>query len=169
MAKAVREEWNVKLDEFSQCNVVLDNNKISINHADPVKLGKFSNKGNILERHYAIPLGSQNAVLYIGSQNDGRPVLTLNGIDQATGQPYEPVKIPGWIWVFNVLYIINFIMLVGGALGGATWTACAYLSARIATGKNQSTAVKVLVCVGLYIGTSIIGLVLALALAPMRA
>lgn len=166
MAKQVREEWNVNLGDFSYCNVVFENNKISINHGEMTKLGKFKSlKGNLLEKPYEIPLNGQNAILYLSG---GKPILTLDGIDCATGQPYEPIKIPGWNWVFYVLYIINFIILIGGALGGAAWTGCAYLSARIASDQKKSMAVRVLLCVALYIGTSIVGLILALLIMSLR-
>ena len=163
MAKQVREEWNVNLGDFNQCNVVFENNKISINHGEFTKLGKFKSlKGNMVERSYEIPLNGQNAILYL---NSGKPILTLNGINCSTGQPYEPVKIPGWNWVFYILYIINFFLFVGGALGGAMWSVCAYYSARFASDQNKSTTTRVLLCVALYVGTSIVGFILALLIA----
>lgn len=161
MANNVREEWNV-----NQYKVVYENGKVSINYGEAIKVGKLkTHKNNALEHSYEIELGAQTAILYVSNSRKIKPVLTVNGINCATGQVYEEVKIPGWNWVFVVLYVINFFVLIGGALGGAVWCACALFSARISADKTKTTGIKVLLCIALYMASSAVGFVVALGLA----
>ena len=49
-----------------------------------------------------------------------------NGIDCKTGQPFVEVVMPKWIWVFWAIYIADFFLFLGGALGGAINAAASY-------------------------------------------
>lgn len=70
-----------------------------------------------------------------------------NGIDCKTGQPFVEEVMPKWIWVFWAIYIADFFLFLGGALGGAINAAAAIVTGSIAMKKNTGTGVKVILCI----------------------
>ena len=80
-----------------------------------------------------------------------------------TGEEYTTIQLPKWVYVFVVLYIVNFFLILGGALGGATSAIGAYASANISADDKRPTSTKVLFCIGLYVVISAVSLLLAIA------
>ena len=73
--------------------------------------------------------------------------IVHSGIDCKTGQPFVEEVMPKWIWVFWAIYIADFFLFLGGALGGAINAAAAIVTGSIAMKKNTGTGVKVILCI----------------------
>jgi len=67
---------------------------------------------------------------------------------------------PVWAYIFFVLYLGNFLIIIGGAIGGALNALFAYRSASIASNYEKKTAVRVLSCLGLWIASVVIEIIL---------
>lgn len=140
-------EWNVQ-SGGQYYNVKYEKRKIYVNGE---KIKKKNVKGNILEQGYNVPLGDEAAVLYVPERIKNEPVLTLNGNNVLTNTVYEPAKMPKWGYVFVALYLLNIIILVGGAIGTGLAVIFCGLSFRVIADKQGKTSNKVLMCVGLYL------------------
>ena len=157
--------WNVTAND-SYYKVSYDGKKLSINGGDLLPLRKFKKKAHALETEYFIPVGNETAVLHISNRKKVEPVLTLGGIDCMTGQSYQMEKAPGWVWGFVVLYVINFIFILGGAVGGALSSACSLFSILIASDRKKNIVLRVLLCVAIYIVVTAVSVNMMLSLAP---
>ena len=123
---ANKREWNFTEGENSY-NVTFEKNKlISVNGSEPVKIAKLKSKeSNILEAVYDVDLG------------DGKIAKLCMRKKEFT-------------LVFEVLYIVNFFVVMGGALGACVSLIGAVVSATIASNKKMNGVVKVICCIALY-------------------
>ena len=155
--------WNYTDSQGMSHSVDLAKNKVSIDGGEPVKISKLKGKGsNMLETIYQIPneTGDDVKMCFKGKA----PVLTCNGINVETGEAYTPTKLPGWIWVFYVLYIVNWFLIMGGALGGAANAGGAFICSTIAANTKMKTVAKVFACIGVYVGFTIVEVIIAVAI-----
>ena len=156
--------WNIVVDEVSY-KIELTKNKVSVNGADPVKLNKFKQQAKYPHMEYYIPVGSREVVLNIPQGKE--PVLTMDGRDCVTGEPFEMVPMPKWAWVFIVLHIINYFLLIGGAIGGALAAGLSATSISIASNTKMSTGKRVGICVAIWLVASVLELLLAVRIGMM--
>lgn len=154
--------WNINIDEVPY-KIEFTKNKISINNGEAVKLNKFKSKSKFPSSEYYIPLGNREAVLNI--RPNGDPVLTIDGRDCVTGEPFTLPVMPKWAWVFIVLHGINFFLLIGGAIGGACFGGLSFMTAAIASDEKSSTGKRVGICVAIWLVASVLEFILALFLA----
>lgn len=160
---ALKGNWNFTDSMGVSHSVDLTKNKITIDGGEPMNIAKLKSKSsNMVETIYDIPNGSGDDIKLC--LNGKKPIFTCNGIDVETGEAYEPTKLPGWIWVFYVLVIINFFLLIGGAIGGALSALIAFFCSVIAGNKKMKTGVKVLACIGIYVVATIVEFIIAVAL-----
>ncbi len=144
--------------------ISLSKNKVSVNGGEEIKLTKLprDKKSNMLETIYNVGLASgEVAQLHIKNK---KAFVTMNGKNVETGDTYEPSSIPKWSYVFLVLYIINFFLFVGGAVGGAVAGIAIFANASIAADKKKSTLVRVLLCSAVYIVITIVEIAIAYAI-----
>lgn len=158
--------WNIEVEGIPY-RIVFNKNKVSVNNAEPVKLGKLPKTGNSFETHYSIPLAGKEAVLHI--KQFGTPILSFEGRDCSTGEPYVPAKLPGWVWVFVVLHAIDFFLLIGGAIGAALQVLVISVMMSVSTNAKKSTTARVLTCLGIWLVSSIVQLIFAVGLALLMA
>lgn len=158
----MKSEWNVSV-EGNVCNVRFEKNKIFVN-GNRIKNFKKAKGSSVVETGYELALGNQTAVIWAPAFRGEEPVLTLNGINVLTGQMHELKKIPGWIYVFAVLYIVDFILLLGGALGGALNFAMYAFTNKIAVDTKKSPATRVVLCTVFYIVVTVVELIIAMLL-----
>ncbi|WP_027208334.1 hypothetical protein [Butyrivibrio hungatei] len=155
-------EWLFNTSTGMPVRVTLNKNKlVSVNGSPETKVMALkSPESNFAERVFDIPLGNgEIAKLCVRNKQ----VLVYNGRNVETGEEYKTIQLPKWVYVFVVLYIVNFFVLLGGALGGATSAIGAYASANISADEKRNTLTKVLFCVLLYLGISIVSFLLAYA------
>ena len=153
--------WNIEVEGVPY-RITFAKNQVTVNSAEPVKLGKLKKTGNSWETHYSIPIADKEAVLHI--KQFGAPVLSFQGRDCSTGEEYVPAKIPGWVWIFVVLHALDFFLLIGGAIGGALQVLVIGIMISVSTNQKKSTAVRVLTCLGIWLVSSIVQFILALGL-----
>lgn len=158
--------WNIVVDEVSY-KIELTKNKVSVNGADPVKLNKLKQQAKYPHMEYYIPVGSREVVLNIPQGKE--PVLTMDGRDCVTGEPFEMVPMPKWTWVFIVLHIINFFLIIGGAIGGALAGCFCMTTTMIASDTKMSTGKRVGICVAIWLGASVLEFILAVVIGMMMA
>lgn len=156
--------WNFEVQGIPY-RVELKKNAISINGAEPVKLNKLARKSSLTETHYSIMIEGKEAVLHI--KQFGAAVLSYDGRDCATGEAYIPSKMPGWAWVFIVLHAIDFFLLIGGAIGGIIQVLIISAIAAVSSNRKKATGVRVLVCVGIWLLSTIAQFILAVVLASL--
>ena len=75
---------------------------------------------------------------------------------------------PKWIWVFWAIYIADFILFLGGALGGAINAAAAIVTGSIAMKKNTSTGAKVIFCIVFCVIVTLVEIMGAFAIVGAR-
>ena len=139
---------------------VVNSGKISINGGEEADLNAFLNpqESNKLENVYDIPLPDGEMVkLY---RDNFGATLTYMGKDVLTGEEYTKAKVPGWLWVFLVIYVVEFLTMFNGALGGVLYACAFFIGYGICRKKNLSTGAKV--------GLNILILVLATLIAIAR-
>lgn len=156
--------WNFEVQGIPY-RVELKKNAISVNGAEPVKLNKLARKSSLTETHYSMMIEGKEAVLHV--RQFGAVVLSYDGRDCATGEEYIPAKMPGWAWVFIVLHVIDFFFLVGGAIGGILQVFIVTAIAAAASNRKKSTAVRVLVCIGIWLLSTIAQFILAVGIASL--
>lgn len=156
--------WNFEVQNIPY-RIELKKNKVSVNNAEPVKLTKLARKSNLLETNYSMMIEGKEAVLHI--RQFGAPVLSYDGRDCATGEEYIPRKVPAWAWVFIVLHVLDFFLLIGGAIGGVIQVLIIAAMASVASNTKKSTGVRVLVCVGIWLLSTIVQFILALGIASL--
>lgn len=157
MAKK-QDVWNVAVNGLPY-KIQLAKNKISINDGEEVKLKKFRHKSNFPNMEYYIPVADKELVLYVG-QSFGT-VLTMDGRDCLSGEVFEAPVMPKWAWIFIVLYIIDFTLLIGGAIGGAINAAMAYFTIDVASNTKKSLGKRVAICIGSWLVATIGEFILA--------
>ncbi len=156
--------WNFEVQGIPY-RVELKKNAISVNGAEPVKLNKLAKKSSLTETHYSMMIEGKEAVLHV--RQFGAVVLSYDGRDCATGEEYIPAKMPGWAWVFIVLHVIDFFFLVGGAIGGILQVFIVTAIAAVASNRKKSTGVRVLVCIGIWLLSTIAQFILAVGIASL--
>lgn len=156
--------WNFEAQNVPY-RVELSKNTLSINGDEPVKLSKLSRKSTLLETNYSIMIEGKEAVLHI--KQFGAPVLSYEGRDCATGEAYVPTKTPGWVWIFVVLHAIDFFLLIGGAIGGAVQVLVIAALAAVASNPKRSTGMRVLLCTGIWLLSTVAQFILALGLSSI--
>ena len=166
-AKVIRDNvsttWTFSDGTGIMHTLVYSKNKVSYDGCEPIKIGKLKSKGsNMVETVYSIPNMEGNSLLLC--LKGKAPVLACNGINVETGEAYTPTKLPGWIWVFYVLFIVNWFLFIGGAIGGAANGGGALLCSTIAGNNKMKTVAKVFACIGIYVGFTIVEAILAVAI-----
>ena len=154
--------WNITVDEVTY-KIELTKNKVTVNGGEPVKLNKLKHQSKYPNMEYYIPVGSKEVVL--NTRPAGEPVLTMDGRDCVTGEPFELNELPKWAWVFIVLHGLNFFLLIGGAIGGACFGGLSVLTTTIASNGEMSTGKRVGICVAIWLVASILELILAVVIA----
>ncbi len=156
--------WNIEVEGIPY-KIEFKKNRVSVNGAEPVKLNKLKRSGNTWVTNYTIPLQNKEVILHVSSF--AKTVLSLDGVDCSTQQPYEEVKVPGWIWVFIVLHALNFFLLIGGAIGGAIQVLVVYPMISVAANQKEKTSKRVLICLGIWLLSTVLQFILALAIASL--
>ncbi len=156
--------WNFEVQGIPY-RVELKKNAISVNGAEPVKLNKLARKSSLTETHYSMMIEGKEAVLHV--KQFGAVVLSYDGRDCATGEEYIPAKMPGWAWVFIVLHVIDFFFLIGGAIGGILQVFIVTAIAAVSSNRKKSTGVRVLVCIGIWLLSTIAQFILAVGIASL--
>lgn len=154
--------WNFEIQNVPY-KIELKKNKVSINNAEPVKLNKFSRKSNLMETNYSIMIEGKEAVLHI--RQFGAPILSYEGRDCATGEEYIPAKVPVWGWIFVVLHALDWLFLIGGAIGAIIQVLVIAAIATVASNTKKSTGMRIAVCAGIWLLSTAVQFVLAYALA----
>ncbi len=156
--------WNFEVQGIPY-RVELKKNAISVNGAEPVKLNKLAKKSSLTETHYSMMIEGKEAILHV--RQFGAVVLSYDGRDCATGEEYIPAKMPGWAWVFIVLHAIDFFFLIGGAVGGILQVFIVTAIAAVSSNRKKSTGVRVLVCIGIWLLSTIAQFILAVGIASL--
>ena len=156
--------WTVEVDGL-QYKVELRKNKIFVNDEKMKKLKKVKGS-NIVECGYIIPLGSKETVMYVTNNSikntDAR--FTIDGVDVSTNEPYEMAQTPKWLMVFLVLYIVDFFVCMGGAVGAVSNLLFYYAATRIAMDDKKSNTSRIIQNVLLWVGATALELFVALKL-----
>lgn len=150
--------WNVEVDNIPY-KIVYKKNQVSVNNGEPMKLNKLQKTNGSRETNYTIPVESKELVLHI--RQYAEPVLTMDGFNCSTGEEYVPVSIPKWVWIFVVLHAINFFLLIGGAIGGAIQGGVDWWMISVSSNQKRTTAVRVLSCLGIWLGATVVEFILA--------
>ncbi len=132
--------------------------KITVSPGETYKITKLKRSGNMFDQIYDIPLEGSSVQLHIDFW--GKRALVSDGINQETGEAFQPMKIPAWAWIFVILGIVNFFV-IGGALGGAVGVLMVGLVANVSTDMRKNTFVRVLLCTLTIVGLFIAELLLA--------
>lgn len=138
-----KKSWSVTTDEGT-FSVELKGSKIFINGAQE-KLSKLAKKTHFVDVEYTVPLGNRTATLFVQSMTP--PVLSYNGYDCATGQPWEYEKIPGWGIAFFVLDLLTIIW------SGWIWALLAILVTAVVIRSKLNMAVKIILSILMVIAS----------------
>lgn len=149
-----KKTWSVTTDEGTY-SVDLKGSKVSINGAPPERLNRFAKKAHFIDTEYTIPLGNRTATLVI--QSMASPVLAYNGVDCATGEPWQYQKIPAWGWIFLVIDIIL------APFFGWLWALLALLVSAVVIRSKLNVGVKIILCILLIIAAAAMGLLVGVA------
>ncbi len=110
-------------------------------------------------RVYKLPIDNAEVLLYIDVFS--KMSVIVNGIDVDTGKE-RVISAPGAsFYVFLVLYAATFILILGGAIGGAINALGFYLSNAIYRSEKISKVQKILISIVLYIVLLVIEIILA--------
>ena len=139
--------WNVMVDGIGQY-VELKNNKQAVVNGAVYNLKEHRKKTGMLQTEYEIPVGYRNALLIIRSM--AQPCLVIDNRDCETGEEYVPLKMPAWAWLFIVLHFINFR---NGAIGGAMGAMGMIATASVSANRKMNIVVRILIDIGILIGT----------------
>jgi len=124
----------------SSC-VILDGEKILLKSLSVKKDGGLVT--------YTLPVGKDS--IQICNRRFVGVSAVQNGIDLATGKEYSSVPTPKWIYAFVVLYFLDFIFVLGGALGVLFNLGGIALTAKLSLSQNKRTLTKVLLSILLWI------------------
>lgn len=157
MAKEL--SWNAE-SQGTTHQIKFSKNMLYIDAMEGKKLKEFQSKKINGHTEYAVPVNGDTFYFYVNPYT--APVLAHNGLDCKTNEPFVPTKPPKWVWVFWILYIINFIFICGGALGGAMNVGGACLTAGIAMNRKKSTTANIFTCLGIWLAFTAIEVIVAL-------
>ena len=160
MAKKVN-AWDVQVGGNVH-HVEFKRNKISIDGAEPQKLKTFQITKVTGFRQVSIPVDTDVLTLYISTFGDY--ALVQNGIDLATGQPYDAAPLPKWVWVFWILFIVDFVAIMGGALGGCVNMLGAAAVTKIIANHKDSVGKRVTLSILVWLLLSIVEFLAAFAI-----
>lgn len=151
--------WNIDVEGIPY-KVVFEKNQITINSGAPLKLKQLKKVGSsMVETSYALPIENQDVVLHIRQSME--PILSVRGKDCTTGEEYVPLKVPGWAWIFVALHLLNFVFLIGGAVGGALQAAVIIFIMAASANPKKSTGTRVLICAGIWLLSTVLQFLLA--------
>lgn len=155
-------EWNLTVEGMNY-NVKFEKNKIFVNgnKVAPLKRVKGSNAA---ATGYNVPLGTVNAIMYIPASKKIQPILTIDGNDVLTGQHYEVPKIPGWAYAFVALYVVNWLFLIGGAIGAVVSAGFATMTLGLAADNTKSIGKRVAIGIAIYAAVTIVELIFLLTI-----
>ncbi len=154
--------WNINVDDNSY-KIEFNKNTISINGGEAQKLKAFRNQSRYPHMEYYIPVGSKEVVLNLPQGRE--PVLTMDGRDCITGEPFELMELPKWAWIFVILHLVNFFLIIGGAIGGACLGGLSVATTMVASNNTMSTGKRVGICTAIWLVGSLLELVLVIVLA----
>ncbi|MCR5508877.1 MAG: hypothetical protein K6F34_09325 [Lachnospiraceae bacterium] len=159
-------EWNFATNDGRNVKVAWEKKNIRVNDGEPVKLTSLkSAESSVLETVYEIGIGNgESAKLCLSTLNGKNKILTYNGRDVETGMEHEIPVVPNWIYVFFALFIVNWFLIVGGALGVLINMGGFALCGKVASKQDKSTGYRVLMCAIIYVGFTLLGLGLAIGL-----
>ena len=158
--------WNVESQGLMH-QVILHKNKISVDGNEPVKLKDLNAQKVNKVWAYTIPLGTMDSCTLYRSSYTGDS-LVQNGIDCKTGQPYVEEKLPKWVWIFWILYILDFALIIQGAIGGALNAGEAAFTGTIALQRNLSTAAKVILSTVFWFVITILEIIIVCVVIGIR-
>ena len=156
---AKQKHWSIIIDD-TPYEIDFYKNKISINGGPYSKLGALAKSSNLFHGANAVSVGDKMLMLH--TQPMAEPVLTYEGLNCETNEPYTPAEFPKWGWIFIILHGINFFLLIGGAIGGILVALFLWPTAGIAMNKNKSTVTRVFQCIGVWLVATIIEFIIAL-------
>lgn len=153
--------WNIDVEGIPY-KVEYIKNKVIINNGEPVKITKLKKlSGNAVETNYELPIENGDVVLHVRGSNS---ILSYCNRDCETGEEYVPMTIPKWVWIFVVLHALNFLFLIGGAVGGAFQGGVICTMLAVAADQTNKTGKKVLTCAGIWIVSTVIQVALVMLL-----
>lgn len=154
-----QKSWSVTTDEGT-FSVELKGNKISINGGAPERLTKLARKTHFVDVEYTVPLGNRSATLFMQSMM--QPVLSYNGYDCATGQPWQYEKIPAWGIAFFVLDLLTIIW------SGWLWALLAIIVTAVVIRSRMSVAVKIILSILMVVAALAGGTIAAILINSIR-
>lgn len=150
-----KKTWTVTTDEGT-FTVDLKGSKISVNGGAPEKLNRLARKTHFIDVEYTVPLGNRVATLFV--QSLAAPVLSYNGVDCATGNPWKYEKIPVWS---IILMILDFV------LGGVIWGLLASIVTAVVVRSSLNKGVKIILSLVVTAAVFAIGFVAGAALGSL--
>lgn len=157
--------WNITVEDVPY-KIEFSKNKVSVNGSEPIKVGKIQKESHAFDTKYFIPVGNKVAELHIRPMAE--PVLSYEGRNCETGEIYAPIPFPKWGWVFVVLHAINFFLFVGGAIGGALLAILLWLTSGIAMDEKKPELTRVLQCLGIWLGATVLEFIFAMFILSAR-
>lgn len=142
----MKKEWNVKIDD-QMYTVSLKGRKVTVNN-EVLKLYKYKKKSGLVHEEYEIPIGAKTGLIVI--KNMSAPQLVIDGRDCATGEEYEPIKIPKWAYIFVVLHFVNFL---NGALGVVLAIIGLSLTVSVSCNKKMNVGIRILLDIGILVAS----------------
>ena len=161
MAKKIT-EWDVQVGENTH-HIEFKKNKISIDGAAPQKLKEFQITRVTGFQQVSIPVDTEVLTLYISTF--GEYALVQNGIDLATGEPYDATPLPKWVWVFWILFIVDFAVVMGGALGAVFNFLGAGAVTKIVSKHEESKSKRAILATLTWFGITVAEAIIALLIA----
>ena len=161
---AKEKTWSFQTADGTPVQVTLRKNRwISVNGDAEmnIKTLKDSVDSNIFENAFNIPLPNGETAKFFAGM--GQKVV-YQGKDVETGLDYEAASIPKWTYVFFVLFVVNWFFIMGGALGALASLFGAYGVYYVAARTDKGTGVKVGLSALVYVGVTILSLVIVSAL-----
>ncbi|MBQ1641363.1 MAG: hypothetical protein II571_09140 [Lachnospiraceae bacterium] len=159
---AKENNWNFNLEDGTPVTVTMRKNKwISVNGGNETNCKELKDgvESNFFENVFNIPLENGESVkLFVSTTNK---VLTYQGKDVTTGEEYLAAKVPAWSYAFIVLYVINWLFIIGGAIGAVIDLFAVAYTVQTATRSKKGTGAKVGLCIAIYVVVTILSLILA--------
>ena len=115
----MNQKWNVAVDGEEYEIKYINNKKIIVNDKE-LRLKDYQKNLSMTTTEYEIPLGSQKALLIVGSLN--RAQLIMNGVDCGSEEAHAPESaqapetavLPKWAYIFVILHCVNFVNGLSG-------------------------------------------------------
>lgn len=165
MAKQVN-TWDVMVGENVH-HVEFKKNKITIDGGVPQKIKEFPITRETGFQKVNIQLDNEEVYLYISTF--GQFALVQNGINLATGEAYDATPLPKWIWAFWALFIVDFVVVCGGAIGGALNFLGAGLVTKIVSKNEDSVGKRAALAALTWLGFTVVEIIIALFFAGLLA